>query len=92
MLHFGARTIVDKLRVLADRDGMPLPRTPRIASGKPVHGPLVIYSKSRWDAGEFDAWIDGRGPTGGGAPVARPLAAPVRNEMAGRAAQIAQAF
>lgn len=90
MAHLGTRTIIAKLRALAAHDRMPLPRTPRVIEGKPVHGPDSIYRLSRWDAGEFDAWLDGRSPTSpAGAPAI--LATPIREDMRRRAAQLAGA-
>lgn len=85
MLHFSRRTIIEHLRALAKKQGMPLPRTPRIVDGKPVTGPESIYAHSRWDAGEFDAWMGGRTP---GAPAAA-VPRPVREEMHRRAELIA---
>ncbi|MCP3730408.1 hypothetical protein M9978_08200 [Sphingomonas sp. MG17] len=76
------RTVIDKLRALARHDGMPLPITPRLERGRPIHGPRSIYARSRWDAGEIDAWLDGRGP----AAPAQPVARPIRDEMRARAA------
>lgn len=82
LLDFSIRTIVDKLRTLARHDGMPLPRTPRIVKSEPLRGPLVIYSRSRWNAGEFDAWLENRGP----APTTpAPLAPALIHDMAQRA-------
>jgi hypothetical protein len=84
LLHRPVRSIVETLRVLARHEGMPLPRSPRIVKGKPLSGPRAICRASRWDAGEFDAWLDGRGP----AAPSVPLAPPVRLDMANRAAAI----
>lgn len=85
MLHRPVRAIIDALRALHLHDGMPLPRTPRIVRGKPIHGAQMICRGSRWDAGEFDAWLEGRGP----ASPAPALAQPIRREMAARAAKLA---
>lgn len=82
--HHSVRVVIEKLRALAKHDGMPLPVTPRIERGQPIHGPRAIYGKSRWDAGQIDAWLDGRGPA---APAA-PVALPIRQEMARRATQL----
>lgn len=82
LLHKSIRTIIDALRVLAKHDGMPLPRTPRIVSGKPVKGPNSICKDSRWDAGEIDAWLEGRGPV---SPAPALLPPAIRKEMQLRA-------
>jgi hypothetical protein len=84
LAHLSSRTVIDKLRALAKHDGMPLPCTPRIECGMPIHGPRSIYGKSRWDAGEVDAWLDGRGP----AAPAQPVARPIREQMRLRAASL----
>lgn len=89
LAHFrDVRTIITKLRILAKHDGMPLPVTPRIENGAPITGPNSIYRLSRWDAGEFDAWRDGRSPSGpalaGGVPH------PIRVAMAARAQELAR--
>lgn len=82
--HFAIRTIIEKLRLNAEHDGMPLPRTPRYVSGRKIDGPCAIHAHSRWDAGEFDAWLYGRHP---GAPVA--VVSALRAEMAQRAERMA---
>lgn len=86
LTHLSSRTVIDKLRALARHDGMPLPCTPRIERGVPIHGPRSIYGRSRWDAGEVDAWLDGRGP----AAPAQPVAGPIREEMKRRAARLGE--
>jgi hypothetical protein len=90
LLDFAIRTIIEKLRLLAEHDGMPLPRTPRIVDGRPMRGPRAIHYHSRWDAGEFDAWLYGRHP---GAPASSELPVPgaLRDEMQRRARSIAGA-
>lgn len=86
LLHRSIRTIVDTLRALAKDAGMPLPRTPRVLKGEVVRGPRSICKDSRWDAAEIDAWLDDRPPTApAGAARARPLAPPLRAQMAVRA-------
>ncbi len=87
LAHFDVRTIIAKLRLLAATRAMPLPRTPRLVRGAEIHGPAAIYRRSRWDAGEIDAWMDDRGPN---APASMPVAGsrvppPIRMEMAQRA-------
>ena len=81
--HLSIRVIIDHLRCLAEHDGMPLPTTPRVVQGRPVHGPACIWSKSRWDAARFDAWNEGRN---GPVTPAPALPLPVRLEMQARAA------
>ena len=84
--HKSPRAIIEALRALARHDGMPLPRTPRVHSGNVIRGPRSIMKSSRWDAGEFDAWLDGRGPSPATAAAASPA---MREGMRERAALIA---
>ncbi|NLS27958.1 hypothetical protein S2M10_29600 [Sphingomonas sp. S2M10] len=89
MSHFSARTIIARLRLLARTQRMPLPRTPRFLGERHVTGPLSITVRSRWDAGEIDAWLDGRLPSGpAGAPAMLPQ--PIRDDMRRRAEQLAR--
>lgn len=85
LAHRPIRSIIDTLRKLAKHDGMPLPRTPRVVRDTVVRGPDSIVKASRWDAGQFDAWLDGRGPQG---PAAAMVPEPVRQEMQARAVAI----
>jgi hypothetical protein len=88
--HFRCvRTIIEKLRVLAEHDGMPLPVTPRIERGRMIKGPRSIHMHSRWDAGEFDAWLDRRSPSGPAAAGTVPP--PIRAAMQARALELARA-
>lgn len=89
LLHFTERTIVGKLRILAAKHGLPLPRTPRIVNGEVIAGVASIHSKSRWNAGEVDAWLDGRGPAAPAAPAPR-IAPALVIDMQHRAAALAQ--
>lgn len=85
LLHRPIRTIIDTLRALAKHDGMPLPRTPRVERDKVIKGPNSIVKASRWDAGLFDAWLDGRGPQ---SPAPAMVPTPIREEMQARARAI----
>lgn len=86
--HKSTRVIIDTLRTLAKHEGMPLPRTPRLEKGALIRGPRCIVKNSRWDAGEFDAWLDGRGPS----PVTATASAPtVRDALRENALRLAGA-
>lgn len=78
------RAIIQTLRLLARHDRMPLPRTPRFVSGVLISGPNMIVKASKWDAGEFDAWLDGRGPE----TPSPAIPVPIREEMRQRAVRI----
>jgi len=88
MAHFSRRTIIDRLRMLAQHQAMPLPLTPRMVGRVPVTGPRAIHVNSRWDAAEFDAWHDGRGPAGPGAAGAMPSPSALRDTMKARALRL----
>ena len=87
MLHLARRTLIAHLRALARHEGMPLPKNPRVVRGETKRGPECIWKESRWDAGEFDAWLNGRGP----APVAAaPAPDALRAHLAANAARLAR--
>lgn len=88
LLDYSPARIIEKLRALALHSGMPLPRNPRIVKGVPVRGARSIHRRSKWDAGAFDAWLDGRGPTGA-AMAAPPVPAAVRAAMRDAALRLA---
>lgn len=81
--HLDVRTIIDKLRLLAAHDGMPLPDNPRTWGREIVNGPQSICRASLWDAGRFDAWLDNRHPP---SPAAAAIAAgQLRDQLAANA-------
>lgn len=84
--HFAPRTIIDLLRVKAQHDGMPLPKTPRVWGGRLVSGPQAIWLQSRWDAELFDGW---HAASGGNEPCP-PASAALRADLARRAERIAE--
>lgn len=92
--HASHKVLISTLRKLAEQAAMPLPKTPRIHAGKLCTGSAMIGMRSRWDALRFDDWLDDRtGPGGGAASIASalpPVTATVREDMAARAATIAQ--
>lgn len=91
--HASHRVVIGTLRKLAEQAHMPLPKTPRIHAGKLCTGSAMIGTRSRWDALRFDDWLDDRTPPGGAsapAHAAPPVTAAVREDMAARAATLAQ--
>lgn len=96
--HASHKVLIATLRKLAEQAAMPLPKTPRIHAGKLCTGAAMIGMRSRWDALRFDDWLDDRtGPYGGGSGGAAsagatlpPVTASVREDMAARAATLAQ--
>lgn len=92
--HVSHKVLISTLRKLAEQAHMPLPKTPRIHAGKVCTGAAAIGMRSRWDALLFDDWLDDRSPPGGAslapAKAAPSVPASVREDMAARAAMIAQ--
>lgn len=96
LAHVSPKVMISTLRKLAEQNGMPLPKTPRVHKGRIVTGPRAIGRRSRWDALRFDDWLDDWTPPGGGA-IGRAIAAPavpavsraMRDGMAARAAELA---
>lgn len=68
------RTVIDRLRKLADQSGLPLPKNTRQWAGRIMRGSKVICAASRWCALAVDAWLDGQGPHGGTAMPATGVA------------------
>lgn len=82
------RTVIQRLRALARRDGLPLPCTARARNGRRCTGADAICASSQWDAQLVDAWHHNPGPA---APAAGlpPVPPAARAAMAGRARAIA---
>tara|TARA_Y100000815_G_scaffold262104_1_gene275119 strand:- start:222 stop:626 length:405 start_codon:yes stop_codon:yes gene_type:complete len=85
--HFDSRTIIRKLRALAEEKDMPLPTTPRIYGGKVVTGAQAICLRSRWCAERFDGWHE----TQDGPEPDLPASSALHARMAERARQLAGA-
>ncbi len=80
-------TVISRLRTLARAEGLPLPCSRRIRTGRLCHGPSAICARSLWDAQQVDAWQHRPGPAA--PPAALPPVPPAtRAAMAQRAAQL----
>ncbi|QQN75026.1 hypothetical protein [Croceicoccus sp. YJ47] len=83
------RTIIERLRLLAEQMGLPLPRNPRIYRGKIQRGAMAIGAKSQWDAAAVEHWLDRPTCPPGGAAKAPPAPSNLRAVMADRAQKLA---
>lgn len=79
------RTIIARIRVLAERCSFPLPKTPRFFMGARVRGPASIDAFSIWDKDPVERWLeDDLPPTTAAASVVE-LSATTRSDLAARA-------
>lgn len=90
IVHQLPRTIVKKVRLLADKAGFPLPKTPRFVGAVRMTGANAIDARSVWDRDAVDLWFEGDRPRAEtqGMALARQSAA--RAEMAKRGLQLLQ--
>lgn len=79
------RTIIDKVRRLAERHGFPLPKRPRFVRGVRVTGHMSIDAFSIWDRDAVERWLEGDLPPAENAAIAFARKASVRHEMGKRA-------
>lgn len=79
------RTIIVKLRHLAEHNHFPLPKTPRFIKGARVTGPRSIDAFSIWDRDSVERWLEGDLPPAESAALAFARKASVRHEMGQRA-------
>lgn len=79
------RTIVEKVRVLAEHHGFPLPKTPRIVKGVRILGPRAIDAFSIWDRDAVELWLEGDRPPEDSAAAIVVRRSAVRAEMGKRA-------
>lgn len=84
--EFSQRTIIRYLRAMAEDEGLPLPKTPRLYQDRILRGAQSIHCKSRWDAERVDGWHLQR-DNQENPPAA---SAALRNAMADRALEMAK--
>jgi hypothetical protein len=85
LVHHERRTIIAKVRLLAEKAGFPLPKNPRFVKGTRITGPLAIDARSIWDRDPVERWIeDDRPPAETAAAIALRRTA-VAEQMATRA-------
>jgi hypothetical protein len=88
LLHRPPRTIVEKVRALAEAAHFPLPKTPRFVKAVRITGPLSIDTRSIWDRDPVEAWLEDDRPPAEGAALVAVRQSAAREEMAKRAAQL----
>lgn len=59
IVHRPKRAIIAIVRLMIDKRGFPLPRTPRFIKGEPVTGSQAVHAGSIWDRDLVDLWFDG---------------------------------
>lgn len=52
------RSIIDRIRLLVEKQGFPLPKTPRFVSGIRQFGASAIDARSIWDKDAVDIWFE----------------------------------
>lgn len=58
IVHHTPRTIIAKVRLLAEQSGFPLPKSPRFVNGERLRGPQSIDARSIWDRDPVELWLD----------------------------------
>jgi hypothetical protein len=82
------RTIIDKVRRLAEHHGFPLPKRPRFVRGVRILGPRSIDAYSVWDRDPVERWIEDDRPPAESAALAAVRKHTVRHELSSRAARL----
>lgn len=62
LLRHEQRTIIAKLRLLAERCHFPLPKNPRFVKGARITGPDSIHARSVWDRDPVELWLENDRP------------------------------
>jgi hypothetical protein len=89
LLHYKERrTIIAKVRLLAEQSNFPLPKNPRFVSGKRITGAQSIDANSIWDRDPVDLWLDGDRPPAESAALVTQRRTDVAEEMRARALQL----
>jgi hypothetical protein len=82
------RTIIDKVRRLAEHSGFPLPKRPRFVKGIRITGPMSIDAFSIWDRDPVERWLEDDLPPAESAALAARRRSTVAEEMGKRALQL----
>jgi hypothetical protein len=89
LLDFERRTIIGKVRLLAEQCSFPLPKNPRFVKGA-RHRPEAIDAFSIWDRDPVELWIEDDRPPAESAALVAARRSTVAEEMARRASNIVQ--
>jgi hypothetical protein len=85
------RTIINKLRLLAEHNGFPLPKRPRFVGATRITGPKSICALSVWDRDPVERWLEDDRPPAESAALATIRRGAAAEEMARRALQLVAA-
>lgn len=85
IIDFSARTIIAKVRLLAEHHHFPLPKNPRFVAGVRQVGPQAIDARSVWDKDAVDLWFDDDRPANESAGLAIARVSSARDELQRRA-------
>lgn len=91
LLHHAPRTIVAKVRLLADKAGFPLPKNPRFVGGERKTGTQAIDARSIWDRDAVERWLEDDRPPAESAALVAIRRSSVAEEMGKRALQLVAA-
>lgn len=83
------RTVIEHLRILFRKAGLPAPKNPRIVKGELLAGDRAIHAGSVWHRVVIDDWFDDRTPPASRAALAQATRNRVRADLADRARRIA---
>jgi hypothetical protein len=85
LTHHAPRTIIAKVRLLAEQSGFPLPKTPRFVAGVRKTGAEAIDARSIWDRDPVERWLEDDRPPAESAALTQLRRNNVAEEMGRRA-------
>lgn len=88
IVHHAQRTIIAKVRLLAEQSAFPLPKTPRFVNGERLRGAQSIDARSIWDRDTVELWLDDDRPPADAAAAVAMRRTNVAEEMNRRALQL----
>lgn len=88
LTHHKSRTIVAKVRLLAQHSGFPLPKTPRFVGAERKTGADAIEVRSIWDRDPVELWLENDRPPAETAAVVQLRQSTTAAEMARRTADL----
>lgn len=88
MLHRPRRAIIDKLRLLCQDAGFPVPKNPRFVKGVRQVGASAIDTHSIWDRDAVERWLENDRPPAESAALTVARRTDVAEQMRSRALQL----